>query len=415
MKPSNVVPWLPAAALAALFSVAPGARAQPAAGGPSTPAEVAAEHARTGAAAAARGDYEACAKAFLSALVLDSSARWAGELGLCEEALGWYPLAYDHLVRAVAGAPPPALGGTTAEPWKRYDSALERIKKRVARAFVLVDDNEAEVWVDDRSLGTHVDGRYFGVTPGKHVWTAKRPDGTVVRFEHEPNAGDLPSVNLVFGLKGPPPAVPPPSAAPPPQPPCEVAGGEPMSPRLCALFQRVYGARVNPTVGAVLGGLLSVGYTADAGGGLYGAVDLRWNDAKEEDWGFVLTGEVRALLPAKVGTYGNTGAYTLSLGVVSGGLAPCLRYKVLLGCAIVDAGAHFVSGPNLGKRNSDFGPALGIGPRFALDLPVVGRFGIRVFADLRFGPLPATESVNNVVLWREPPVSGLFGLGVAFK
>jgi hypothetical protein len=274
--------------------------------------------------------------------------------------------------------------------------------------------------------------------PGRHVWIARLPGGAVARFEQEARAGDLPSVDLVFGL--PPPApeeveeLPPcPPAhgermgpelcklfrrAPPPVeelPPCPAADGERMGPKACELFmQIVYNRRVNPTVGVVLGGLLSVGYTADPAPGLFGGVELRWADTPQDAFGFVLTGDVRVLFPTRAGNLPLGGV--LNLTQVTAGLAPCLRYKWVLGCAVFDAGASIKGEPpDVKAPDHNPFPNIGIGPRLGLDLPIFSRFGVRAFADLQVSPLQPFYRANGLLVWQAPPVSGLFGLGVSFK
>ncbi len=397
-------------------------------GGPVGSGDPAAALEKRGAEAAARGDPRACVEAYVAAQTAHTSPSplIAGELGLCEESLGWYALAYDQLVSALEAEPPRPGGAARTGPWKRYGEALDRVKEHVARVIVVVEPDDAEVFVDGHPLGAHVDGRFFVVEPGRHTWTARLGGHRDAVYVHTVRAGDLPTAHLV--LEPVPEPIPVAGRGVGPrrvgpnastsrevleEPPCAAADGERMSPKLCGVFERlVYRGRVNPTLGVALGGLLSVGFTADVGPGIFGGVDLRWFD--KDDFGFVLTGEVRGVFPAKAGIRDDGKAedlWTLTFGV-----APCLRYKWALGCAVFDGGWMFATGPQPDyKTNTGLTPNVGIGPRLGLDLPIMEHFGIRAFADLRFSPLPTDLSYNRQVIWNSPVVSGLFGVGVSFK
>jgi hypothetical protein len=418
-----------AAAIAvALIESAP-ASAQSAADGPTEP--TAAELIKAGAAAAASGQYEVCARAYAAALEKELSHATAGELGVCEEALGRNLVAYDHLWYALGGEVRAAPAPVRAQ-WARFRKSYERVMNRVARVFVSVMPNHAEVLLDGRSLGTQVDGHTFAVLPGAHVWTARLPGRADITVVQTGRGGDMPDVSMHFPLLDeaqPPSAQAPagPGPAPEParvivldplEPPCAAAGGERMSPKLCNLFEEVYDRRVNPVISVALGGLVSAGFTADVGPGFYAGVGLHWND--KQDMGFVLFGEVHTLLPTKGGTYGGVpfGAIeTLDIAAVTGAVVPCFRYKWVLGCAVVDGGMTIASGSGIAEPGPHIQGMLELGSRLGIDLPIAQRFGVRAFAELRFSPLgpDAGYSVNGKDAWVNPPVSGLFGLGVSFK
>lgn len=384
-----------------------------------------------GVAAAAAGRYEECADAYRVAFALRQGYVAAGELGLCEEALGRNLEAYDHLLYALEGEVPAAAARAPAL-WKRYHEAFGRVTKRVVRVLAIVVPNEAELFIDGVSFGKFASGHHYAVTPGAHTWTAKLPGRPDVSVPQTGRGGDLPDVMLVFPdepKEAPAPAKPERAVERPRlvivepflEPPCAAAGGERMSPRLCGLFKDVYERRVNPVISVALGGLVSVGFTADPGPGFYAGVGLHWND--KDDIGFVMFGEVHTLLPTKGGTYVSKSSgeiEPLDITAVSGALVPCLRYKWVLGCAVVEGGMTLGSRP--AEKNDagvHFNGMLELGPRLGIDLPVVQRFGLRAFADLRLSPLGPDAGYGVLptrsLVWNNPVVSGLFGLGVSFK
>jgi len=172
-----------------------------------------------GDAAAKSRRFEACAEAYSSALHLLLSAKTAGELGLCEEALGRYDRAHRHLSRAIDRAPSPAQGGTLQDPWKRYRAALERVSDRVARVIVLVQPASAEVLIDGESLGVQKSGHFIAVLPGTHTWTAKLDGYDDATVTHTVASGDVPDIALTLKLRvvappAPLQAAPPAGAAP---------------------------------------------------------------------------------------------------------------------------------------------------------------------------------------------------------
>jgi hypothetical protein len=230
-------------------------------------------------------------------------------------------------------------------------------------------------------------------------------------------------VRLLMTTFPPPPAPPPPPppapAHPPPDPvePCAIAGGIPMRVDLCNAFRAVL-PRMDPTFGVMVGGALSLGFTADVGPGLFLAGEAHWR--RKEEWGFHLALESRFFFPTKGGVA--TNGEVLDVTLLDFAVVPCARYKWVLGCALIDAGATFASGEALSGpevENRGLRPLFmfGLGPRLAVDVPITEHVGVRAFADLRFSPLPPTGYRENgvVVTWGHPPVSGFLGLGASFK
>src|SRR4051812_34473210 len=73
------------------------------AAGAQTSPSVVTELLRKGAAASAGRQYQTCVDAYSAAFALDPEHTTAGELGLCEEALGHFVEAHDHLLYALEG------------------------------------------------------------------------------------------------------------------------------------------------------------------------------------------------------------------------------------------------------------------------------------------------------------------------
>jgi hypothetical protein len=397
---------------------------------PQTPAELL----KKAAAAATGGRHEACAEAYAAALTLDPAYTTAAELGICEEALGRFVAAYDHLIYALEGEPPNAVKG--ARQWKRYHAALERVSQRVARAIVSVRPNAAEVFVDGRSLGRFVSGRIFALLPGEHTWSATLEGYQGDAMTHRPRAGDVPDIALELReQKAAPPAALPQRATSgngsaatsgngsaatsgnrsPAPPRAQPACGDRIREKLQHESGSWYpGGHQDPALALLAGGLMSAGFTADLGAGLWLGGEARFRDT--ERLGGSLGLETRALLPAKAGA--RPDGRGLGISLVGGALVPCLRYGWALGCAVVDVGVAIASGPGLlSPPGGPFSAALGIGPRLAISLPISGRVGVRVFADLRFSPLSQAAGYRHdgAAAWHDPPLSAVFGLGLSLR
>ena len=374
-----------------------------------------------GAVAARAGKLEECIGAYSAALALEPDAVTAGELGLCEEALGRNLDAYEHLTlaleREVPAAPSPS-----PELWSRYRAGMQRLLRRLALVLVSVQPPNAEVLLDGHSFGKNVSGRLFAVLPGKHTWTARLPGRPEVSVLQTVHGGDVPDLLLALPSEAtPPPRVPAEKAAceacrpapGPPVEPCPAAGGVVMTVDLCNAFRAVLRS-MDPTVGVVAGGMLSLGFTADVGPGFFLGGELAW--ARKEEWGFHLELDARAVLPTK-GWQSPTSGRVLDVTFIDFALVPCARYKWALGCIFVDPGMIWAGGP--ATEGTDTSKSvrfmLGVGPRLAVDIPITARFGVRAFADLRVTTLPPVSYLFFDQGWREPPVSGFVGLGVSFK
>lgn len=155
------------------------------------------------------------------------------------------------------------------------------------------------------------------------------------------------------------------------------------------------------------GGALSLGLTADPGGGAWLAGEVRFGET------FSAAIDARVLFPSRVVP---TAGETFDLTMVSFGLVPCARWKWLLGCVTADLGMFIGSGIYAPGGGPTVLATFGVGPRLAAQVPITERFGLRAFADLRIAPIPTHVGFQDSPgTWDSNPVSGLFGLGVTFE
>jgi hypothetical protein len=167
-----------------------------------------------------------------------------------------------------------------------------------------------------------------------------------------------------------------------------------------------------PTLSFAAGGLLTAGWTADVGPGA-------WLAASAREGALSLGLELRSAFPAPALTYAPN--HTASATSVSAVAVPCAHWKLVAGCVFAEIGAHFFLVP--GSDMPLISEALvALGPRLALDVPLGAGLSARAFADLAVHPyLPifsvrvTSASDTDVRRWTTPPISGLFGLGVAWS
>jgi tetratricopeptide (TPR) repeat protein len=381
---------------------------------------------KAGAAAAARGDHAACVEAYTKALRLEPEATTAGALGLCEESLGRNVAAYNHLRLALESEPAPDVGGGKG-PWKRFADAVERLERRVVRAIVVTSPNDAEVFLDGTLVDRKLSGRWVTLLPGEHTWTVKREGYEDQSFTHTARGGDLPDVHFTL-LAGAPARL----AAAPCDEACrakirkeaeddtnlkwELKYERDMA-RLTKQVRRdaelIYRRQVDPSF-AVLGGFLaSVGLTAGPGPGFFLGGEAHWGAFNEV--GFSAGLEAQTLFPSKGVTLAN--GNPLDISQVTAALVPCLRYKWVGGCAVVDVGILIAGSPGPIKfYDGNILVTSGFGPRLGFQVPIAERFMVRGFAELRISPIDTgwTIGIKSPRTWLNPPVSGLFGLGFSF-
>lgn len=158
---------------------------------------------RSGAEAASAKRWEACATALTEAAALDDAPKTWGDLGLCEEQASRFALAHTHLRRAMESAPPQV----TKEPWTRYQTALARIKERVALLVVTTFPPSAKVVIDGRPVGV-ADGRAFAIEPGAHTIAARLEGYEDASDKLTARARDQPSMHLHLTEKPKTPVLP---------------------------------------------------------------------------------------------------------------------------------------------------------------------------------------------------------------
>jgi hypothetical protein len=160
------------------------------------------------------------------------------------------------------------------------------------------------------------------------------------------------------------------------------------------------------------GAVLSLGYGLDAGFGM--VASFQWRPVEPFSAGI----DLRFMFPVKWAEWGpveTAPKHVLNATVISAQLAPCVRWKVLVGCAVADAGMLLITA-NYSSQIEVF-PRLAFGPRVGFDVPLSERIAVRLFVDLLVNPL------DQGILWGDPgkpkdeiteaTVSGFVTAGVA--
>jgi hypothetical protein len=221
-------------------------------------------------------------------------------------------------------------------------------------------------------------------------------------------------------LRRPPPDSPPPAACPacgegaPCEPrvvhDCDAKCIEKIKDELCAQ----YGLCMDPTVLTVMaGGIATVGWTLEVGPGAMLGAEVR------RDWlSFGL--EARGFFPAAAQRY-YASPPNSDLVSFSGLFVPCARWKWVLGCAFVEAGAFVFTVP-YGLKGDYSDLLFRLGPRLAADVPIGQGFSLRAYADLAIHPFRHGREITDlndpekpVRVWQEPRVSGFFGVSLAWS
>ncbi len=159
------------------------------------------------------------------------------------------------------------------------------------------------------------------------------------------------------------------------------------------------------------GGLVTAGWTADIGTGA-------WIGGAARAGIFSLGLEIRSTFPARTLTFDAVRSASVTTLSVAG--IPCAHWKMLAGCLVVEAGAVLFLVPSPRKPIVP-DALLSLGPRLALDLPIVAGFSVRAAAELAVHPyLPiftvrATNEPDSLVKrWTTPLASGALGLGLVW-
>lgn len=154
------------------------------------------------------------------------------------------------------------------------------------------------------------------------------------------------------------------------------------------------------------GGALSLGLTADPGGGAWLGGEVRVGEV------FSAGMEARVLFPSRAVQEPSNEPFELT--AVTFALVPCARWKVLLGCAFADIGMLIGGGVTV-PSGIPVLATFGVGPRVAVHVPFAKRFGFRAFADLRFAPVPSRAIFASGGRWESSVASGLIGVGFTFE
>lgn len=189
---------------------------------------------------------------------------------------------------------------------------------------------------------------------------------------------------------------PSPGASPRACPPCPEAGCDPACrtavrialreevtrqtraeelPRLRKEVEEELAKRVAPSsdwhAGIGGGALFGLNYAADPAPGFWLS-----GEARTSMWSVGL--EVRALFATRA--FERADGSSVDVRAVSGLLVPCLRWRWIGGCALVELGGVGVTGPGAG--DDDQGVVFSLGVRARLDVPLLAGIEARLFGDV---------------------------------
>ncbi len=134
------------------------------------------------------------------------------------------------------------------------------------------------------------------------------------------------------------------------------------------------------------GAIVGFNYAADPAPGFWLAGEARGK------WWSVMA-EARGVMPTQVYTLLNKRG-TVDISSFSGLLSPCLRWKWLSGCALVEVGATIHSIPG-SLDNGAADPFMGLGLRGRLDIPITAGVEVRVFGDAMGHPVGSITSLGD--------------------
>lgn len=177
-----------------------------------------------------------------------------------------------------------------------------------------------------------------------------------------------------------------------------------------------YRRRVDVHAVISLGAIVGFNYAADPAPGFWLA-----GEARGSWWSAGV--EARGVLPTRAYTLLN-GLGTVDFATFSGILSPCLRWKWLSGCALVEVGTSIHRIPGSFDSGATYA-FLGLGLRGRVDIPITAGVEARVFGDAMAHPLYVNPQLTDptgpggkqnpvVVGYEAPRVIGAFvGLGIA--
>ncbi|MFZ5896850.1 MAG: hypothetical protein ACOY0T_37685 [Myxococcota bacterium] len=155
-----------------------------------------------------KGEFERARAMFLQVWALRQHPAVAAALGDVEMKLGLYAEAAEHWSYYLATLP------AGRDPSEGRD-ALNECRKRVGSIRLIVDDSEADVYVDGLSLGRSL-RREIWTVPGEHVVEVRSPNGRKASVHVVLAAGEEREVKLTLTPESPPVAPSPPVEPPPP-------------------------------------------------------------------------------------------------------------------------------------------------------------------------------------------------------
>jgi hypothetical protein len=153
-----------------------------------------------------KGEFERARAMFLQVWALRQHPAVAAALGDVEMKLGLFAEAAEHWSYYLANLP------AGRDPSEGRD-ALNECRKRVGSIRLIVDDGEADVYVDGLSLGRSL-RREIWTVPGEHVVEVRSPDGRKASAHVVLAAGEEREVTLSLGPASAS-AAPSPPVAPP--------------------------------------------------------------------------------------------------------------------------------------------------------------------------------------------------------
>ncbi|WP_437621512.1 PEGA domain-containing protein [Sorangium sp. So ce1151] len=130
------------------------------------------------------------------ALPLEQRAEVAGELGLCELALGAHRAAAEHLHFSLAHR-----SAHSIEQQRRLEAAQKQAEREVGTLFLAVSPRDAEVLLDGKSLGAPRPTHVIFVEPGPHTVRARLAGHVDAVAGFEATRGASSSVTLALDTR----------------------------------------------------------------------------------------------------------------------------------------------------------------------------------------------------------------------
>lgn len=218
----------------------------------------------------------------------------------------------------------------------------------------------------------------------------------------------------------PRPACPACPTCPAPQPPVFVCDprrkGDPANDKACksllSELKIVYGDRVDPQFWLSAGGLLTLAYTSDPGGGFSLGADVR-----AKHWSVGL--EAQVTLPAFV-RLGEQAGVPLGFDISTfvGMVVPCARFGEtvqFVGCGAIGAGGMLTYDSLSVKDPSRLDLTIRLGPRAGVEVPFADRFAFYTYGEVSFAPLIRSGGFVTGERWVQSAASVFLGAGFSVR